>query len=150
MQTYFLLTGAMSTSLTSGQPNHYWTAYISVNTTPVTYANMVNNQSIGVRNATETPFRHWGSYQLCSPSSTQECCVLADAGSRYDYWCVWLGVMLLMNFASLSADCRHGCILCPQKQRMRWWAGVSMDSMHPSGAAGTGVHWDHAVLAEVA
>jgi hypothetical protein len=54
--------------------------------TPANYTDVITGADLGQRNASHTPWRHFGTYQLCAPSASQQCCVVADAGNRYDYW----------------------------------------------------------------
>jgi hypothetical protein len=67
-----------------------WIGYQSVLASPVTFLDVASGTNIGQRNATynvtESPYKHFGSTPQCTPTSSTQCCVYADARYRYDYW----------------------------------------------------------------
>ena len=85
-QTYFISTGVLSQTISASTASSYWIGVTSTLTSPVNYTDVVTGEDLGPRNATQIPWRHFGSYQLCSASASQQCCAVADAGNRYDYW----------------------------------------------------------------
>ncbi len=65
--------------------------YRSVLASPVTYDDVRAGSSIGLRNSTTVPYKHFGPTLVCTPSTSAQCCVYVDIGYRYDYWCgAWL------------------------------------------------------------